>query len=112
MAWLLMQSKNHLAHLPNFRIYLMHKQRKYLADEQYRVRVQKVEKMESEGISPWPQSRPTNATSAQVHHEFSDSIESREYEVAGRILTSRMHGKAGFVTIQDEAGKVQLYLRE
>ena len=44
--------------------------------------------------------------------EFSDEKESREYEVAGRILTSRMHGKAGFVTIQDEAGKIQLYLRE
>ena len=33
-------------------------------------------------------------------------------QLAGRILTSRMHGKAGFVTIQDVSGKIQIYLRE
>lgn len=82
------------------------------AAEQYQVRVEKVRKMEELGINPWPASKEVNAKSTQVHHEFSDSTESREYEVAGRILTSRMHGKAGFVTIQDEAGKLQLYLRE
>jgi lysyl-tRNA synthetase, class II len=81
-------------------------------DEQYQIRVEKVKKMQELGIDPWPQSRPENATSAQVQSEFSDSTESREYQIAGRILTSRMHGKAGFVTIQDEAGKIQLYLRE
>ena len=81
-------------------------------DEQYQVRVEKVKKMEEMGIDPWPQFRPTNATSADVHHEFSDLTESRTYEVAGRVMTSRMHGKAGFLTIQDGAGKIQLYLRE
>lgn len=83
-----------------------------LSDEQYRIRVEKVKKMEELGINPWPQFKPTNATSDQIHHEFSDAQESREYQVTGRILTSRMHGKAGFATIQDEAGKVQIYLRE
>ena len=81
-------------------------------DEQYQVRVQKVEKMEAAGINPWPASKEINATSAEIRQEFSDERESREYEVAGRILTSRMHGKAGFVTIQDDAGKIQLYIRE
>ncbi len=83
-----------------------------LPEEQYQVRVEKVKKMQEQGINPWPASKATNATSADVKHEFSDLQDSREYEVAGRILTSRMHGKAGFVTIQDEAGKIQLYLRE
>jgi lysyl-tRNA synthetase class 2 len=83
-----------------------------LPEEQYQVRVEKVEKMRVLGIDPWPASRPTNATSADVLVEFSDEKESRTYEVAGRILTSRMHGKAGFITIQDEAGRIQLYLRE
>jgi len=83
-----------------------------LPEEQYQVRVEKVEKMRALGIDPWPASKEINATSTDVHHEFSDLNTSREYEVAGRILTVRMHGKAGFVTIQDAEGKLQLYLRE
>lgn len=83
-----------------------------LPEEQYQVRVEKVKKMQELGIDPWPAFKEINATSAEVKNEFSDEAESRDYEVAGRILTSRMHGKAGFITIQDEAGKIQLYLRE
>src|SRR5579872_6479554 len=83
-----------------------------LQDEQYKVRVEKVEKMQAMGINPWPTFKPVNATSKQVLGEFSDEKESRTYEVAGRILTSRMHGKAGFMTIQDEGGNIQLYIRE
>ncbi len=83
-----------------------------LPEEQYKIRVEKVEKMRAIGIDPWPPFKPTNATSNEVLAEFSDEKESRTYEVAGRILTSRMHGKAGFVTIQDPRGKIQLYLRE
>src|SRR5438132_7471948 len=83
-----------------------------LLKEQYRIRGEKVEKMRAMGIDPWPSFKPVNATSKQVLAEFSDEKESRAYDIAGRILTSRMHGKAGFITIQDEAGKIQLYLRE
>ena len=83
-----------------------------LPEEQYRIRVEKVEKMQAMGINPWPASKETNVTSAQVILEFSDEVESREYEVVGRILTIRKHGKAAFVTIQDKDGKIQLYVRE
>ena len=83
-----------------------------LPEEQYQIRVEKIEKMRELGIDPWPPFKPTNTTSAHVLAEFSDEKESHTYEVAGRILTSRMHGKAGFVTIQDVQGKIQLYLRE
>jgi lysyl-tRNA synthetase class 2 len=83
-----------------------------LPEEQYRIRGEKVEKMKAMGIDPWPAFRPTNATSKEVVAEFSDEKESRDYEVAGRILTSRMHGKAGFITIQDSHGKIQVYIRE
>ena len=83
-----------------------------LLEEQYKVRVEKVEKMRAMGIDPWPQCKPVNAISKEVVGEFSDEKESRIYELVGRILTSRMHGKAGFLTIQDIGGKIQLYLRE
>jgi lysyl-tRNA synthetase, class II len=83
-----------------------------LPEEQYRIRVEKVEKMQELGINPWPACKETNTTCARIIAEFSDEKESSEYAVAGRILTKRMHGKAGFVTIQDESGKIQIYLRE
>lgn len=81
-------------------------------EEQYKVRVEKVEKMRELGIDPWPASKEITATAELVSDEFSDERESDEYELAGRILTIRMHGKAGFVTIQDATGKIQIYLRE
>jgi lysyl-tRNA synthetase, class II len=81
-------------------------------EEQYQIRVEKVEKMRAIGIDPWPAYKMVNATSSEVLSEFSDEKESKLYEVAGRILTARMHGKAAFVTIQDATGKLQLYLRE
>lgn len=84
----------------------------FSTDEQYKVRVEKVEKMQELGINPWPACREINTTSADVITEFSDERESGEYMLVGRILTKRMHGKAGFVTLQDESGKIQVYLRE
>ena len=35
-----------------------------------------------------------------------------ETAVAGRILLKRIMGKAGFVTLQDVSGRIQLYIRE
>jgi len=81
-------------------------------DEQYKIRVEKVEKMQAAGINPWPAFKAPNTTSKEILAEFSDEKESPSYEVVGRVLTSRMHGKAGFLTIQDRSGKIQLYLRE
>jgi lysyl-tRNA synthetase class 2 len=88
------------------------KAEEFSVDEQYKIRVEKVEKMRALGIDPWPAFREPNATSNEVLAEFSDEKESRIYEVVGRILTSRMHGKAGFFTIQDVYSKLQLYVRE
>ncbi len=81
-------------------------------DEQYKIRVEKVEKMQELGVNPWPACKEINTTSADVIAEFVDEHESGEYMLVGRILTKRMHGKAGFVTLQDESGKIQVYLRE
>ena len=46
------------------------------AEEQYQIRVEKVEKMQALGINPWPACKETNATSAEVINEFSDEKES------------------------------------
>jgi len=81
-------------------------------EQQYEVRVEKINKMRELGIEPWPAAREINSHSADVIKEFVEDKESREYELAGRILTFRKHGKAAFATIQDAQGKIQLYIRE
>jgi len=81
-------------------------------EEQYEVRVAKLEKMQEMGIDPWPAYKNLNATSTDVVDEFVDDVESREYTIAGRILTMREHGKTVFATLQDDTGKIQVYIRE
>jgi len=36
----------------------------------------------------------------------------KTYQVAGRVLTVRLHGKTGFCTIQDRSGKLQIYVKK
>lgn len=40
-----------------------------------------------------------------------DQLEGQEVAVAGRILATRGHGKAGFAQLQDMSGQIQVYAR-
>jgi lysyl-tRNA synthetase class 2 len=79
---------------------------------EHQLRIQKVEKLAALGISAWPAVKPVNATCQQVHDEFKDEQTSPNYEVSGRILTMREHGKTMFATIQDRSGRLQVYLKK
>lgn len=74
-------------------------------------RLQKVQQLRDQGIEPWPYRKNVNATCQQVHEEFKEDS-SKKYMVAGRVMTSRLHGKTGFATIQDRTGKLQVYVRK
>ena len=80
--------------------------------QEYQLRTEKVEKLLALGINPWPDFKPVTASCTEVHDEFKDETESRVYEVAGRIITHRLHGKSAFFTIQDRSGKIQIYLKQ
>jgi len=93
----------------------MHEERSenhHISSEEHRIRVEKVKKLREQGIEPWPQSKPTNATCQQVLDEFDAHAESKEYQLVGRIVGLREHGKTAFVHIQDRSGKLQLYMRK
>jgi lysyl-tRNA synthetase class 2 len=81
------------------------------APQEHEIRVQKIKKLQELGIDPWPNPLQVTATSQQVVDEFDADIE-KEYRVAGRILTSRLHGKTAFATIQDRSGQLQLYFKK
>ena len=82
------------------------------SSQEHEIRVQKVKTLREQGIEPWPEFKPVNATCHQVIDEFKQDVESREYEIAGRVMAIREHGKTIFAVIQDRSGKLQLYIKQ
>ena len=80
--------------------------------EEHDIRVQKVKDLRKAGIEPWPEFKPVNANAQEVIDEFKEDIESRVYEVAGRVVSIRKHGKSIFANLQDRSGKIQIYIKK
>lgn len=78
---------------------------------EYQVRVEKVQKLRELGIEPWPDKKEVTATCKQVLDEFIEGGEQKKYKIAGRVMAIRLHGKAGFAILQDETGRLQVYLK-
>jgi len=76
------------------------------------------EKIEELGVDPYPgvcDRTHTNAEVIALHGEKDrEALEAEpcEVAVAGRVMLYRHMGKAGFITIQDGAAKIQVYVRK
>lgn len=90
---------------------LLHQLEGELSDEsaEHRARVEKLQKLRDKGIEPYPDYQPVTAHCATVLESYE---EGKEYELAGRIMTRRGHGKTMFVHMQDMTGRLQIYLRK
>ncbi|MHC5201877.1 lysine--tRNA ligase [Myroides sp. LJL119] len=76
--------------------------------EQEIIRREKLSKLQELGINPYPANLfPVDHTSKQIKNDFQ---EGKQVIVAGRLMSSRIQGKASFATIQDSQGKIQLYI--
>lgn len=80
--------------------------------EEHQVRIEKVAAMKEAGLKAWPEFKPINATTQDVKNEFQEDHESRVYEIAGRLMSLRGHGKTMFGHIQDPSGTLQIYVRK
>ena len=80
--------------------------------EEHQIRVEKVAAMREAGLKAWPESKPINATTQDLLDEFQEDKESRVYEIAGRIVSLRGHGKTIFGHLQDPSGRIQVYIRK
>ncbi len=77
------------------------------------VRLNKVNQMIKDGINPWPSFKSTNTTCSQMIYDFEHDVsESKEYQIAGRLMAVREHGKTLFANIQDRSGNIQLYIKK
>lgn len=46
------------------------------------------------------------------HLKVEEEVPDKEFYVCGRVMAKRGHGRAGFCNIEDESGRVQLYVKE
>ncbi|MCM1531297.1 MAG: lysine--tRNA ligase [Bacteroides sp.] len=71
------------------------------------------EELENMGISPYP--APTfevNANAQEILAKFpQDNSLFQNVSIAGRIMSRRVMGAASFVELQDETGRIQLYVK-
>ncbi|TFE01945.1 lysine--tRNA ligase [Jeotgalibacillus sp. R-1-5s-1] len=87
-------------------------------NDQVRVRREKMEAIRAQGNDPFGKRFDRTHGSADIKNEFGELSKeeleetSHEVTVAGRIMTKRGKGKAGFTHIQDLQGQIQLYVRK
>lgn len=85
--------------------------------EQELFRLKKVEELRELGVDPFGGRFDRTHLSKQIHDEFSkytkEELEkiNKTVIVAGRIVLKRVQGKAGFITLQDRDGRIQIYVR-
>ena len=86
--------------------------------EQEKVRRQKMQDLIDMGIDPFGQRYDRTTTSGKIIAEFGEMTKEELQEtehpvkIAGRIMTKRRQGKAGFMHIQDIDGQIQIYVRK
>ncbi|WP_182201786.1 lysine--tRNA ligase [Paraliobacillus salinarum] len=87
-------------------------------NEHMRVRRDKLEAFRQKGIDPFGDRFERTHSSDQLKEKYEDFSKEQLEEnpvvvtVAGRIMTKRGKGKAGFTHIQDLSGQIQLYVRK
>jgi lysyl-tRNA synthetase class 2 len=81
--------------------------------EQEIIRRQALDDIRALGIDPYPAERfPVNATTKEISENYSSAEGNyQDVSIAGRLMSKRIMGSASFAEIQDEKGRIQLYLK-
>lgn len=79
--------------------------------EQEIVRREALKKLEELGIDPYPAAEfPVNILATDLKKRFEGGEELKDVVLAGRMMSSRIMGKASFAELQDASGRVQIYI--
>lgn len=87
-------------------------------NDQLQVRRDKMQAMQESGQDPFGSRFERTHTAAELGATYSEcskeELEEKEIEaiIAGRVMTKRGKGKAGFAHIQDISGQIQIYVRK
>ena len=87
-------------------------------DSLEQIRIQKLKDIQELGYDPYPTFYRTthglNSVVMEYAEKTAEDLEHGKYKVrvAGRILTNRPFGKAGFITLSDGEGQLQVYAKK
>jgi lysyl-tRNA synthetase class 2 len=81
--------------------------------EQEIIRRQALDEIRQLGINPYPAEEfPVNVSTDEIKNNY--SVDKKNYQdvcIAGRLMSKRIMGSASFAEIQDEKGRIQLYVK-
>ena len=87
-------------------------------NDQFQVRKEKLDLLRSKGLDPFGKRFERSHLVSDIIEQYGE-FESEDLEgkhiavtIAGRIMTKRGKGKAGFAHIQDLSGQIQIYVRQ
>ncbi|MDI7258381.1 MAG: lysine--tRNA ligase [Thermodesulfobacteriota bacterium] len=81
-------------------------------------RIRKLEALREEGMNPYPNDFRVTHTSREILERFGSTSEEElksieeTFCLAGRILAIRNFGKASFIQVKDQNGKIQAYIQK
>lgn len=83
-------------------------------NDQEQRRFEELHELRSRGIDPYPHVFERTHSSLEIHSHYSDEHPETfsDVSVAGRIMAIRKMGKATFATIQDQQGRIQIYVKQ
>ncbi|QTN01292.1 lysine--tRNA ligase [Sediminibacillus dalangtanensis] len=87
-------------------------------NDQLQVRREKLQHLQEQGLDPFGTKFERTHLAEEIKQAYEgfskEELEEKEAEatIAGRIMTKRGKGKAGFTHIQDLSGQIQLYVRK
>ncbi|MET3700089.1 lysyl-tRNA synthetase class II [Bacillus oleivorans] len=87
-------------------------------NDQLRVRLEKMEELRGNGIDPFGRRFERTDLAQDLIDQYGElskeELEEKNVEtvVAGRVMTKRGKGKAGFAHIQDLSGQIQIYVKK
>ncbi|PAX51594.1 lysine--tRNA ligase [Brunnivagina elsteri] len=87
-----------------------------MSDDIRATRLEKAEQFRQLGINPYAYHWESTHHTAQLQEKFVDLGSGEEVDfpvaVAGRVMARRFMGKLAFCTLEDETGKIQLYIEK
>ncbi|MEA5571453.1 lysine--tRNA ligase [Calothrix sp. UHCC 0171] len=87
-----------------------------MSDDIRATRLEKAEQFRQLGINPYAYHWESTHHTVQLQEKFADLPSGEEVDinvaVAGRVMARRFMGKLAFCTLEDETGKIQLYLEK
>ncbi len=81
-------------------------------NELIKAKYEKLQQLKEDGKDPHKVSKYDKSHNSSEIKENFEKLEGESVKIAGRLMSKRIQGKAGFIDIQDQDGRIQAYVRK